>query len=128
MQKTEAQQLLSEILDYAKEGKSIEFHFITSWSEFSFIRKSHKATRLVIKTLKASANKLFKTYCKEVPSGAADFNRLLAFAQLQEVIIFYEKELVTMKRMIDEYDEYLGQGHFWYSLLGGERNLPWNTP
>ena len=125
MQTTD-EQLLLNILNQAQEGKSIEFHFITSWEEFKFYRQSIISTKLIIKALRTGAKHLFKTYCKEVSTGSADLTKLLAYSQLQDVIAFYEKDLDTLKRMIDDYDEYLGQGHFWHSFLGGERTLPWN--
>ncbi len=122
MQDTEAQQLLLDILTYAEEDRSIEFRLIKSWNEFRFCRQNAGSTKLVIRALRSAAAGLFKTYCKEVSTGSADFTKLLAYSQLQDVIAFYERDLDTLKRMLDEYDEYLGQGHFWYSFLGGERN------
>ena len=122
MHDTEAQQLLLDILTYAEEDRSIEFRLITSWNEFRFYRQNAGSTKLVIRALRSAAAGLFKTYCKEVSTESADFTKLLAYSQLQDVIAFYERDLDTLKRMLDEYDEYLGQGHFWYSFLGGERN------
>lgn len=126
MQDTEAQELLLEILNNAEEGKSIQFRFITSWSEFRFCSRQSKATKLVIRVLRSAAKDLFKTYCEEIVTGSADFTKLLAYSEFQDIIAFYERDLDTLKKMLDEYDEYLGQGHFWYSFLGGERELPWN--
>jgi hypothetical protein len=121
MEQTDAQELLLEILTTAEEGKSIEFRLITSWYSFINYWRDYKATKLIIRMLKESADKLFKSYCREVPTGSADFTQLLAYSQLQEVITFYERDLSTIRRMLDEYDDYLGNGHFWYSFLGGER-------
>ena len=123
MNDNEAKQLLSDILNQAQEGQNIEFRFITSWQEFIYCMKLRRSTKLVIKTLTASANNLFKDYCKDITSGATDVNKLLAHEQLLEVITFYNKDLAVLKQMADEYDKYLGQGHFWYSFLGGEREL-----
>jgi hypothetical protein len=123
MQDNEAQQLLLEILSQAEEGKFTEFHLITSWAEFKFYWRSSLSTRLIIRTLEKAANNLFKAYCKKVATGSADVSELLAYSELQEVIAFYTKDLVTIRRMLDEYDEYLGHGHFWYSFLGGERDI-----
>lgn len=123
MEQAEAQEFLLEILNNAAEGKSIEFRFITSWSEFRFYQRSIRATKLIIKTLEEAADSLFKTYCKEVPTGSADFTKLLAYSEIQDVIAFYAKDLDTLERMLTEYDEYLGQGNFWYSFLGGKRYI-----
>ena len=125
MQNTEAQQLMLTIIERAESGQFTEFRLITSWAEFRFYRKNARATRLVIKALKASANNLFKEYCRDVTKGRQTVDKILAYTQILDIAAFYEKELDTVKRMLDEYDEYLGKGHFWYSFLGGERDI-WN--
>ena len=126
MRDTEAQQLLLDILAHAEEGKFTEFRFITTWKDFIYYWRLSKSDKLIIKTLKEATNNIFKDYCKEVVLGTTDFTQLLACSQLQDAITFYEKDLSVIKRMLDEYDEYLGEGHFWHSFLGGERTLPWN--
>jgi len=126
MQDKEAQELLLKILEYAEEGKLIQFQLITTWHDFISYWKDYRSTKLVIKMLTKAAANLFKTYCKEVSTGSTDFTKLLAYSQLQDVIAFYERDLDTLKRMLDEYDEYLGHGHFWFSFLGGTRDI-WNT-
>lgn len=122
MQDIDAQELLLEILKTAEEGKSIEFRLITSWADFLSYRRDFIATRLVVNTLKESANKLFKHYCKAVKKGTADFTELMAYSQLLDIKAFYERDVETLKKMLNEYDEYLGKGHFWFSFLGGERD------
>jgi hypothetical protein len=121
MQTEEAQELLLEILNHAEEGKFTEFQFITSWREFRRYQRDLKSTKIILKALKAGSKYLFKTYCKEVRKGSADADTLLAYSQMQDVIAFYEKDLAIIQRMLDEYDAYLGKGHFWFSFLGGER-------
>jgi hypothetical protein len=125
MQDTEAQQLLLEILEQAEQKKFVEFRLIKSWSEFMFYRKSRTATKLIIKALDQSSRDLIKSYCKQVESGTSDVSWLLAYSELKDVIAFYEKDLETLQKMLDEFDNWLGQGHFFYSILGGERDI-WN--
>ncbi len=122
MQDNDAQQLLIEIIKYAEQAESSEFQFITSWREFLFYRKKHKSTKLVIKVIQKCATNLLNTYCKDVVSGYADVTQLLAYTQFLDIIEFYKNEAATLKLMLDEYDEYLGQGNFWKSLLGDERD------
>jgi len=121
MQNVEAQELLLQILEQAQEGKVTEFHLIMTMSECKFYYRRYRADKLIIRTLKSAAKRLYKTYCKEVRIGTADAGKLFAYVQLQEVINFYTRDLTTIKQMLSEYDEYLGQGNFWYSFLGGER-------
>ena len=120
----DAKELLLEILNKAQEGKSVQFRLITSWDEFIYHWRLSRSTKLIIKTLKTSASNLFKEYCQDVIVGISDINKLLAYSQLCDIIAFYERELDTFKRMLDEYDNYLGTWHtFWYAFLGGEREF-----
>ncbi len=121
MNNNEAQQILEEILDYAANGEPIEFRLIGSWADYKSRFISYKATKLVIKMLKQSSKRLFKTYCKDVTSGISDVTKLLAYNQLDDVILFYEKDLKTLDDMLNEYDEYLWSGNLFYALMGGER-------
>ena len=120
----DAKELLLEILSRAQEGKFIQFRLITSWDEFIYHWQLYRSTKLIIKTLKTSASNLFKEYCQDVIVGISDVNKILAYSQLCDIIAFYERELDTLKSMLDEYDKYLGTWHtFWYAFLGGEREL-----
>ena len=85
MTDSETRQLLLSIINQAQEGKSLKFHFIRSWQEFKFRWCQAKSTKLVIKTLKASAKGLFKEYCKDVIAGISDITKLLAYQQLLDI-------------------------------------------
>lgn len=126
MQDIEVQQLLIDILSQAEE-KPMTFQFITTWQEFRLYRQKAFGTKVILRTLKPAAKKLFKTYCREVGDGSADVTKLYALIHLRDVIAFYEGELETLQRMLDDYDDYLWKGNFWYSFLGGERIDPWKT-
>lgn len=121
MNNTEAQQILEEILAQAEKGQSTEFRFITSWYDFRSCFIQYKSTKLIIKMLKQSSKSLFKTYYIDVINGISDVTKLLAFTQLDDVIAFYQKELSTLDKMLDEYEDYLWHGNFLYAFFGGER-------
>lgn len=125
MNNTEAQQLLLEIIEQAQKKKFTRFRLITSWADFRACRKNAIATKLIIRVLQDSAKNLFKGYCKSIKAGNQDVQQLLAYNEIGEITAFYEEELDTLLQMLDEYDKYLEQGHFWYSILGGKRDL-WN--
>ena len=125
MQDTTIQQLLLDIINQAQNNKPLEFHFIKTWREFIFYLKCSRGTRVVLRVLKAAANGLFKTYCKDIETGTTDVTKLFAYMELQDVISFYTAELETVKNMLEDYDCYLGSGYFWYSFLGGERQPPY---
>lgn len=125
MTDTDAKQLVLNIIEQAQNNETLKFQQIKFWHDFRYYTKLARSTKLIIKTLKTSAKRLFKEYCKDVEVGTSDVNKLLAYSQLQDIIAFYNTNLNVINRMLDDYDDYLGHGHFWYSFFGGERD--WNT-
>ena len=125
MTEQETTLLIYEILNKALEGDALPFNLITCWSEYLYYLKWSRSTKIVIKTLKTSANKLFKEYCKDVIAGISEVTKLLAYQQLLDVTAFYENDLRTVQKMLDEYDDYCGNwGNFWRQLfLREERDL-----
>ena len=121
MNDTEANQLLLEIINKAKEGQAQPFRPICYWSEFRYYCGCVRSTKLLLRTLELSANKLFKEYCQDVITGISDVKMLIAYSQLLDIIDFYRTDLETMQAMLTEYDDYLGEGNFWRSFLGGRR-------
>lgn len=123
MNDIETKQLILDIINKAQEGKSFKFQYICSWDEFRYYNRLIKSNKLIVKTLQTSANNLFREYCNDVTSGISDVNKLLAYSQLRDVITFYEGDVDTLQKMLDEFDEYIEKGNFLYSILGGEREF-----
>ena len=123
MTDTESKQLLQDIINKAQEGQALPFRFIRYWNEFRYYQRHVRSTKIIIKTLESSADNLFTEYCSDVTTGSSDLNKLLAYSTLLDIIEFYKQELNTMQLMIQDYDDYLGDGHFWHSFLGGRREL-----
>lgn len=120
---TDTQQFLLELIEYAETAKPTEFQLIKTWEESRFYIKKYRGNKLIIKALQQSANELFKTYCRELQTTDADLTKLLAYRHLIDIQIFYVKEGFILKRMLDEYDEYLDQGNFWAAFFGSEREV-----
>ena len=120
----ETTQLIREIMNKALEGKAQVFRPILYWREFRYYHRQAISTKLIIKTLKSSANNLFKEYCRDVIHGISDATKLLAYIQILDIKAFYENEIDTIKQMLDDYDKYLGDFYnFWHAFLGGRREL-----
>lgn len=116
--------LIQEIITKALDGTAQPFKPILYWGEFRYYSRWVRSTKLIIKTLRKSANNLFKEYCKDVIAGISDITKLLAYQQLLDIKDFYENDLKTIQSMLDDYDEYLGDfGNFIKALLGGERDI-----
>ena len=119
---TTEEQLVLDIINKAQEGRVQPFRPIVCWEEFRYYGRLARSNKLIIKTLKISADGLFTEYCQDVIDGTSNVNMLLAYRQLLEIKEFYEKDLEVIKQMLDDYDKYLGD-HFWYSFFGGRREL-----
>ena len=117
----ETTQLITNIINKALEGKAQPFRSILYWSEYRYYHRCIRSTKLIIRTLQVSAANLFKDYCQDVIDGISDVTKLLAYQQLLGIIAFYKNDLSTIQSMMLEYEDYLGEGNFWYSILGGRR-------
>lgn len=115
--------LIQEIINKAQEGKAQPYRTILYWSEFKYYRGWTRSTKLIIKTLRISANNLFKEYCQDVITGISDVTKLLAYSELTDIIAFYENDLRTVHFMLTDYADYLEKGNFWYSFFGGRREI-----
>lgn len=118
----ETTQIIQELVNKAAENRAQPFRTILYWSEFKYYRWQARSTKVVIKVLRLSAIKVFKEYCKDVIAGISDITKLMAHLQLLDIVDFYENELVTLKAMLDDYDQYLGNfGNFVRALCGERR-------
>ena len=114
-------QVIQDIINRAQEGRAFPFRTIIYWSEFQYFKGYARSNKLIIKLLRTSADNLFKEYCKDVIAGISDITKLLAYAQMQDIIAFYQEELKTIQDMLDDYDEYLGNFWNFVGALFGER-------
>lgn len=115
--------LIKDIINRAQEGRAFPFRTIRYWSEFRYFQGYAKSTKVIIRILRVSANKLFKDYCQGVIAGISDITKLLAYQQLLDIVDFYEEELKTIDAMLTEYDEYLEDlGNFVRALFGERRD------
>jgi hypothetical protein len=121
MDQQESQQIVQAILDQAREGKFTQFRLIENWYDFQECRTQVESLSVIIKLLNRSNSNLLKSYCKTVIAGVSDFEQILAYSEIQEVIDYYKVELDTYTRMVDEFYSYLSHGNLLYSFLGGNR-------
>lgn len=114
----ETQELIMTIIEYAKTAKPSEFRFIRNWQDYKFCKSKVSSFKLLIRGLNKTSDRLFKKYYKGTCYGEGNFTQLLAYQQLQTVIRFYERELVTYLDIVYEYEAYLMEGHYLYAFLG----------
>ena len=106
------QNILSELAAFMEAGEHTKFQLLQSWQEYLFTRNVKRAIKTLIKSLGAAANKQLKSYCKDIASGNSDFNRLLAYKYLNNILSFYLEELKITENMLDEYEAYLAAGNW----------------
>ena len=124
MQATEVQEIINELINQAESGEHTDRHLITTWTEYRFYLGQQRALKVVIKLLRNCADLVFADYCKEIPLGTSDLNKLLAYSQLRDVTAYYEQELALVKEMNDEYDNYLGNwANFFKAIIGYQREI-----
>ena len=123
MQDIEAREIITQIIQQAEERRGVKPHIINTWPEYNFYCDQEKSLKVVLKVLRNCADFVFKDYCKEVSLGVADFNKLLAYKQFQDIIMFYHQELLIINGMVNEYSKYLTSGNFINALLGEERGI-----
>ena len=114
----ETQQMLMTIIEQAKTAKPSEFRFLRTWRDYKFYKGKVRSFKLLVTGLNKTSERLFKKYCKGVFCCESNFNQLLAYQQLQQVIKFYQQELATYTSMVYEYEAYLMEGHLIQSFLG----------
>ena len=114
--------LVSELLLVAEQGKHRQFQFLTNWSEYSNAKKLRRTYRLVVASIKQSADAQFKKYCKDIAAGESDVVKLLAYNATVKVMKFYKEELSIISDMIYEYEAYLMEdGNLAFTLLFNEQ-------
>lgn len=114
--------IIQDIINKA-QGPAQPFRPILYWSEYRYYQRVQLSNKLIIRALWSSAESLFTEYCHNVVTGTQDVSKLFAYSQLLDIKAFYERDLDTVKRMLDDYTTYILEGNFFYSLFGGRRDL-----
>lgn len=118
-----AQNILLELAHYTEAGEHTKFQLLRNWQEYRFTCRAKMTLKILTKTLRATANKTFKGYCKAVAAGNADLNKLLAYKYTVKILNFYVKELEIITNMVYEYEAYLMEGHLLDSFFGEQRSI-----
>ena len=114
--------IIQDIINKA-QGPAQPFRPILYWSEYRYYQRVQLSNKLIIRALWSSAESLFTEYCLNVVTGTQDVSKLFAYSQLLDIKAFYERDLDTVKRMLDDYTAYILEGNFFYSFFGGRRDL-----
>lgn len=121
MNKSESQQLLTDLIEYAAAGKKMHFEFICNWQDYRKRRISRKTFLMIIESLRYAADSLLNRYCEGLKDGTADFTDLLVRKSLLKSVEFYNCEVLMLEDMIYEYEAYLMCGNLLWAFLGKER-------
>ena len=111
-----SEDFMSELIYNAESGNHRKFCFLRSWYEYLRAKKVRQTHRLLVSSIRQSADRLFKRYCKAIEAGETDVIKLLAYCTTVKVLSFYEEELSTISDMVIEYECYLANGN-WLDFL-----------
>lgn len=122
----EQEELFKALVEKAINKEHTGFEYIKNVVEFRVMRSSRKGLITVIKLFDHILDSMYKAYCKQVGEGNNDFSLLCVYRQYGECREFYKKELETAENMLDEYDAYLGRGHFMEQFFCGRERESWH--
>ena len=122
----EQEELYEALTDKALSGGHTKFEFVRNTAEWGVLCKAKSGLKKVIELYELISGNMYKIYCKQVVKGEQDFNLLYAYRQIIECRAFYEEELLIVKDMLNEYDAYLGSGHFMQQFLFGMDRETWH--
>lgn len=115
-----------KLIDHALTNEHTKFEQLRFFDDYAGARVAYRSIKKVIGVLEDSACNLFNTYCKAVRKQQADVNLLLAYRQIQQVIIFYKEEQKILKNTLEDYEDYLREGNFIKAAIFGEMRDIWH--
>jgi hypothetical protein len=119
----ETQEILLSLIDHARTGEHTKFEQLRFFGEYAGARITGRATKRVVDILEESSVSLFNRYCKAVSNQQAEVNLLLAHKQLQQAVDFYKEELHIIKRILEDYENYLWDGNFLKAFIFGKERI-----
>ncbi len=119
----ETQEILLSLIAHARTGEHTKFEQLRFFSEYAGARAVGRATKRVVDILEESSVSLFIRYCKAVSNQQAEVNLLLAHKQLQQAVDFYKEELHIIKRILEDYENYLWDGNFLKAFIFGKERI-----
>ena len=113
--------LVSELIYNAEQGKHLQFQFLRNWREYRRTKAIRRTYALLVSSIRQSTDKQVSNYCKAIKAGNTDVLKLLAFATTVKILKFYEEELCILEDMLDEYEYYLFYGNWVDFIFGMDR-------
>ena len=103
--------VLSNVIEVALEGKQEPFELIKSFGEYVYMTRRRRSIKAITKVLSKCYKRLFKSYCKETEIGEQQLTKLLACTTIENALNFYKRDLLTIDKMLGEYEIYLMSGN-----------------
>lgn len=122
----EQEELYEALTEKALSGEHTKFEYVRNITEWGVLRKAKSGLKKVIELYELIKSSMYKTYCKQVLVGEQDFNLIYSLRQIMECKVFYENELLIVQDMLEEYDAYVGSGHFMDQVLFGRNRETWH--
>lgn len=122
----DSQDFFLKLIEHALTDEHTKFEKLLYFDTYAGARVAHRSVKKVIKVLYKAADSLFNTYCKLVSIQQADVNMLIAYEQIQQAIFFYKEEQKILKDILEDYESWLWDGHFFKAVFCREMRDIWN--
>lgn len=122
MTEQEYLEIVTAFVTRAEKRDFTEPHFICSVAERNYIKLDYVKLGILTKVFKKAATASFKTYTKACETGDGDFELLAAYITLQDCLDFFKLERAILRDMLEEYYEYVLDGHIFDFLAGNDRS------
>ena len=122
----EDKNLILDFIETAELGEHSQFQFIRSIEEYKLICTMRRGLKVLVRSLKKSASRLFKQYYSDIVNNTADVNKLVAYCLCKNTLEFYKEELSIAFDMMEEYECYLLYGSpldLVFNLYRSDENL-----
>ena len=118
MQDNRFHEMTEKLVTHAITGEATKFELLRSWQSYRYYKSLIKAYASILGGLTKGADRLYKSYCRDVTKGVGTTSKVTAYKQMLGVLSFYKNEISTISDMVKEYKLYLLDGHLINSFLG----------
>lgn len=116
------EQMLMDLCNRSDNNKHLDFYFLTTWRDYRELKRKRKQIKIFSRRLAKNNKHLLKSYCKELYNKKPDFNKLLAYNNIEKLVQFCKDEIKIITEIIYEYEAYLFEGNLLDAFSGHTRS------
>ncbi len=120
------EELFKALTERALVGTHSSWEWVRTLAECCVLYQAKRGLLKIVELYENVSAAVYREYCSQVLAGTAEFEMILAVKQFQVCKEFYIKEADLIKDMLDEYDAYVGSGHFLDQVVFGKTRETWH--